>query len=55
MVETDDAAVFYRRAWGDGMFWMSRLQVYLQLATGGKREQQAALPIRADLLAFKYQ
>ena len=55
VVETDDAAVFYRRVWGDGTFWMSPLQVYLQLATGGKREQQAALPIRADLLAFKYQ
>lgn len=54
LVETDDPGVFFGRVWEFDTWWISPLQSYLQLASGGKREQQAAAQIRNDLLTFKY-
>lgn len=54
LVETADSAVYYDRRAIDGVFWTSPLQAYLELATGGKREQQSALAIREDLMALRY-
>ena len=48
-VESDDPSVYFGRVRGDGT-----LQVYLELAKGGKRAEQVAAPIRDDLLAFKF-
>ncbi len=51
LIETDDPAVYFEREEQGRTYCTSRLQVYLELASGGKREQQAAHPIQADLLA----
>jgi hypothetical protein len=55
LIQTTDRTVLYGRQRRGALYWTSPLQVYLELAAGGKREQQAAMQIRADLLAFKYQ
>lgn len=54
LVETGDLSVYYDRRRRGDLFWTSPLQVYLDLAAGGKREKQAAEQIRTDLLTFKY-
>lgn len=54
IVETDDPAVYFRRLLRDETYWTSPLQVYLQLARGGKRAEQAAAPLRDDLLAYRF-
>ena len=54
LVETSDLGVYYDRRQRGELFWTSPLQVYLDLATSGKRERQAAEQIRIDLLTFKY-
>lgn len=51
LLETEDPTVFFERAEQGRTYCTSRLQVYLELASGGKREQQAAAPIQVDLLA----
>jgi hypothetical protein len=51
LIETDDPAVYFQREEQGGTYCTSRLQVYLELASGGKREEQAARSIQADLLA----
>jgi hypothetical protein len=38
----------------DGVRYISPIQAYLELASGGKREQQAAEPLRRDILGFNY-
>jgi len=54
LIETSDLTAYYdRRKHGD-LFFTSPLQIYLELATGEKREKQAAQQIRTDLLNFKY-
>lgn len=54
IVETDDPSVYFGRVRANGTYWTSPLQVYLELAKGGKRAEQVAAPIRDDLLAFKF-
>lgn len=54
IVETDDPSVYFGRVQDGGVYWTSPLQVYLELAKGGKRAEQVAEPIRDDLLAFKF-
>ncbi len=49
-LETDDPGVYFQRVEQGSTYCTSRLEVYLALASGGKREQQAAQPIRNDLL-----
>ncbi len=51
LIETDDPAVYFQREEQGRTYCTSRLQVYLELASGGKREQQAARSIETDLLA----
>jgi len=53
LVETDSKLPFFDRRFEEGTWWTSPLQEYLQLANGGKREEQAAAAIRASFLAKK--
>ena len=50
-VEVADAAAFFDPTVRDGLPWCSALQVYLELAGGGKRERDTAAQLRGDLLA----
>ncbi len=52
--EVADTTVFFDRRRREGFYITSPLQVYLELARGGKREQQAAMQMRDDLLNFRY-
>lgn len=54
LVESDDPAAYFGRVCDGGVYWTSPLQVYLELAKGGKRAEQAAAPIRDDLIAFAF-
>jgi hypothetical protein len=51
LVEVDDQTVYFDPDEEDGFPWISALQTYLILASGGKREQEAAAQIRSDLIA----
>src|SRR5207248_3347176 len=42
LLETDDDTVYFDRKVIGGCPWASPLQTYLELATGGKREQETA-------------
>lgn len=55
LLETRDQTVYFDRREADGFYWISPLETYLELATGGKREQEAARQVRSDLLNFRYQ
>jgi hypothetical protein len=46
--------VFYGRQQRNDVFWTSALQVYLEIASGEKRERQAAMQMRPALLKFAY-
>lgn len=48
--ETSDPGVFFAPHQGDKGPCVSRLEVYLQLATGGQRDQDAAAQIRHDII-----
>jgi hypothetical protein len=48
--ETDDEGVFFDTQERDGFPWCSKLQIYLELVQGGKRERDAATQLRDDLL-----
>ncbi len=50
LIETDDQTVYFDPDEEEGFPWLSALQTYLMLATGGKREQEAATQIRSDLV-----
>jgi hypothetical protein len=54
LVETSDQTVYFDRRKGDGFYWTSPIQVYLELAAGGKREQETAAQLREDLLEFRF-
>ena len=49
LVEIEDQTVYFDPNEEDGFLWISALQTYLMLASGGKREQEAAAQIRPDL------
>lgn len=49
LLETDDGLVSFDRKVIGGCPWASPLQSYLELATGGKREQEMAEPIKLIL------
>ena len=51
LVEIEDQTVYFDLDEEDGIPWISALQTYLILASGGKREQEAAAQIRPDLIA----
>ena len=46
----DEPGVYFDLEEDSGFRWCSRLEVYLQLMQGGKREQETALQLRDDLL-----
>lgn len=50
LLETEDQTVYFDPDEEEGFPWLSALQTYLMLATGGKREQEAATQIRSDLV-----
>lgn len=50
LLESRDQTVYFDRREENGFYWVSPLQAYLELASGGKREQQASQQIRPDLL-----
>lgn len=51
LVEIEDQTVYFDLDEEGGFPWISALQTYLILASGGKREQEAAAQIRPDLIA----
>ncbi|MBK8649513.1 MAG: hypothetical protein IPN16_23795 [Gemmatimonadetes bacterium] len=53
-VESDDPRCTSSARGRRRTYCTSPLQVYLELASGGKRAEQVAAPIRDDLLAFKF-
>lgn len=50
LVETADQTVYFDASEEGRFLWISPLQTYLMLATGGKREREVASQLRADLL-----
>ena len=50
LVETNDQRVYFDRREIEGFYWVSPLQAYLELASGGKREQEIAATLRAAIL-----
>jgi hypothetical protein len=54
IVETTDPTAFYDRRRRDEYYIASPLQVYLELATGGKREREAGEQMRGDIVDFGY-
>jgi DNA-binding transcriptional ArsR family regulator len=54
-LETDDPTVYFDRRDTGPIPVISPLQAYLELSKGGKREKEAAEPLRGDLLARRYE
>lgn len=54
-LETDDPTVYFDRREPGPIPIISPLEAYLELSKGGKREQEAAEPLRADILALRYE
>ena len=54
LVETSQQEVFFDPRRDRGWLCCSPLQIYLELANGGKREREIAESMRADLLAFRF-
>jgi hypothetical protein len=50
LVQTEDQTVYFDPSEDEEFLWISPLQTYLMLATGGKREQEVATQLRSDLL-----
>jgi hypothetical protein len=53
LVEIHDQRPFFDVREEDGFVWCAPLQVYLELANGGKREREVAEQLRPDLLSFR--
>lgn len=56
IIQTSDQTVYFDRRYemATGAYYTSPLQVYLELATGGKREKETAEQIEEGLLNFRY-
>jgi hypothetical protein len=54
LVEAPRPEVYFDAREDRGSLCCSPLQIYLELANGGKREREIAQSIRADLLAYRY-
>jgi hypothetical protein len=52
--ETDDPTVYFDRQWKRDFYWMSPIELYLELRAGGKREQETADQMRDDIKEFRY-
>ena len=53
-LETDDPTVYFDRR-GTSPPIISPVEAYLELSNGGKREQEAAAPLRTNLLTREYE
>lgn len=51
LLETDEETVYFDARRRDGFVWTSPVETYLQLATGGKREQEVAEQLRRELIS----
>ena len=54
LIETDEQTVYFDRRKESEIYWSSPLETYLELANGGKREQETADGMVKKLLDFKY-
>jgi hypothetical protein len=54
LVETDDPTIYFDRREYNGKYYISPIQAYLELATGGKRERETAEQMREDITNFRY-
>ena len=54
ILEVKDPLVYFDRRSDQGAVWLSPLEVYLELANGGKREKDAAKEMVNGLLNEKY-
>lgn len=56
LIETREPTVYFDRRWilTENTYFTSPVQVYLELATGGKREQETAETIAEGILNFNY-
>jgi hypothetical protein len=54
-VETPRQEVFFDARNDRGWLCCAPLQIYLELARGGKREREIAESMRPDLLAYRYE
>ena len=54
MLETDEPTVYFDRRKEQESYFLSPLEIFLQLSTEGKREQEAASLMIKKLLEFKY-
>lgn len=54
-LETDDPTAYFDRREIGPIPIISPVEAYLELSKGGKREQEAAGPLRADILARRYE
>ena len=53
-IETSDQLAFFDRRRREEFWWTSPIQVYLELASGGKREREISSQMRSDILEFRY-
>jgi hypothetical protein len=50
LIETEDETVYFDARQEDNFWWASPVQVYLELMTGDKRDQETAEQVRSFLL-----
>jgi hypothetical protein len=54
LIETEEPTVHFDLRKDEGFYWTSPLEVYLELANGGKREKETAENMIGELLNFGY-
>ncbi len=56
LIETQEPTVYFDRRWNlaEGAYFISPVQVYLELANGSKREKETAEQISKNILDFNY-
>jgi hypothetical protein len=53
LIESEEETFYFDRIENEGFFWVSPLEVYLELANRGKREQEMAQTMAAAILSLK--
>jgi Fe2+ or Zn2+ uptake regulation protein len=54
LIETEEPTVYFDLREDEGFYWTSPLEVYLELANGGKREKETAGNMVGEILNFSY-
>lgn len=54
LIETNESNIYFDRRKDEGFYWSSPLQIYLELASEGKRERETADGMVEGLLDFKF-